>query len=248
MIDSASVFVRDPEAWSASRAALHRVAAHVLARARVQSVDRSSLRVAVGGIATPAFSAGHRVVRTAGAMLIVEHEGEPAARSATTMQGATLAELAALAGADLGRPIDIGHDVPPLGDVHDPLGVDPVVIDAIAQWYEFSARLLDDLSAALPAAARPTPVRLWPEHFDVAIEADVTPARRVNVGGTPGDSFCEEPYLYVGPWGTERPGSPGYWNAPFGAVLRCSQLADDGDPWATAMAFLGEGLTRLAAE
>ena len=42
---------------------------------------------------------------------------------------------------------------------------------------------------------------------------------RVNLGGSPGDQHFPEPYAYVGPWGPARPGDPGFWNAPFGAVL-----------------------------
>ena len=48
---------------------------------------------------------------------------------------------------------------------------------------------------------------------------------RANLGASPGDAYEPEPYLYVGPWGPERPGDPGYWNAPFGAVLRRGELA-----------------------
>ena len=53
----------------------------------------------------------------------------------------------------------------------------------------------------------------------------------------PGDAFSDEPYVYVGPWGTERPGEPDYWNAPFGAVLRRSVV----DP-AMCADFLRHGL------
>ena len=48
---------------------------------------------------------------------------------------------------------------------------------------------------------------------------EATADDRVNLGASPGDGFHAEPYLYVGPWGPHRPGAPGFWNAPFGAVL-----------------------------
>ncbi len=51
---------------------------------------------------------------------------------------------------------------------------------------------------------------LWPEHFDVAVTVD-----EVNYGVSPGDSYLELPYAYVGPW-QARTGE--FWNAPFGAV------------------------------
>jgi hypothetical protein len=48
----------------------------------------------------------------------------------------------------------------------------------------------------------------------------------VNYGVSPGDGFLPEPYAYVGPW-TPREGE--FWNAPFGAVRRASELADAGE-------------------
>jgi hypothetical protein len=254
---SPSVSLTAPAAdLTATRHSLHRVAAHILGRARVHSADRSSLRVTIGGITTPTFGDDQRRIRLTGGLLLVETEGGPhATRRAVPLHGSSLAELAELAGADLSRSIDIGDDIPPLGDVHARLSFDADALASIVSWYEFSTRLLDQISAELPANAQPTPVRLWPEHFDVAIEADVavgsaaagpTRNRRVNLGGTPGDSFCEQPYLYVGPWGPERPGSQGYWNAPFGAVLTASDLAAGAQPGERAMDFLREGLRRLA--
>ena len=38
------------------------------------------------------------------------------------------------------------------------------------------------------------------------------------------DVAIDEPYLYLGPWTDDRPGDAGFWNAPFGAVLRRSEL------------------------
>jgi hypothetical protein len=59
---------------------------------------------------------------------------------------------------------------------------------------------------------------------------------------SPGDDFSAEPYLYVGPWGADRPGDAGYWNAPFGAVLPRSRVVDDPDPLAAAVGFLRRGV------
>ena len=55
-------------------------------------------------------------------------------------------------------------------------------------------------------AAAPSEVHLWPEHFDVAFDA-----QEVTYGGSPGDESHEEPYLYVAPWAEPDPAPE--WNA-----------------------------------
>ena len=89
-------------------------------------------------------------------------------------------------------------------------------------------------------------VQLWPEHFDVAIEAQATAERRVNLGGSPGDAPGDEPYLYVGPWTADRPGDPDFWNAPYGAKRTLSELAaDPAGIVAAGATFLLDGYDRL---
>jgi hypothetical protein len=69
----------------------------------------------------------------------------------------------------------------------------------------------------------------------------------VNLGGSPGDGFSDEPYLYVGPWTSDRPGDSEFWNAPFGAFRTWSQLgAGPADVVITGAAFLLDGYRRLA--
>jgi hypothetical protein len=68
----------------------------------------------------------------------------------------------------------------------------------------------------------------------------------VNLGFSPGDTFEDEPYLYVGPWGSDRPGVSRFWNAPFGALRRRSEVLDAPDPTEFCVRFLHDGL-RLAA-
>ncbi|MEM9514592.1 MAG: hypothetical protein AAGA42_07000 [Actinomycetota bacterium] len=65
----------------------------------------------------------------------------------------------------------------------------------------------------------------------------------INLGGSPGDGFSAEPYLYVGPWSANRPGDPDYWNAPFGAVLTRGELIERGAD--AAGRFFAEGVGRL---
>ncbi len=116
----------------------------------------------------------------------------------------------------------------------------------MAGWFADTAAVLDTVVASLSPLAAPTLPRLWPEHFDVAIEAQATAERRVNLGGSPGDGSSDEPYLYVGPWTADRPGDPDFWNAPYGAMRTRSQLAaDPAGIVAAGAAFLLDGYQRL---
>jgi hypothetical protein len=231
-----------------SRESLRRVAVHIVARARVEASGRFSLRVTPGGFGTPELGPDGRRIRVSGSNLLVESDtpGQASARS-MAINGASLADLAMFAGVDLSEPFDVGHDTPPVGDVSTPIELDADGAAAVTGYYGLIAAALDQLLAQLPSGASPTLSRLWPEHFDVAVEAQATPERRVNMGGSPGDGFSEEPYLYVGPWTTDRPGESGYWNAPFGASRTWSQLAaDSADMVAAGAAFLLDGFRRLS--
>jgi hypothetical protein len=228
-----------------SRDALHRVAVHVVARARHQATGRFSLRVAPQGFGTPEFGSDARRVRVAGGLLVVESDAEGEARSfAQSIDGAKLRELAAVAGVDLAAALDVGHDTPELGDVDAPIALDDDAAADIAEWFGLVGAALDRVLGAVPAAAQPSLARVWPEHFDVALDAAASRDVRVNLGGSPGDSFSDEPYLYVGPWTEARPGEASFWNAPFGAARRRSELDPD-DAVASAAAFLLDGFRRL---
>jgi hypothetical protein len=127
--------------------------------------------------------------------------------------------------------------------------VDPVAARRLADTYATIAAALDTVLAALPGEAAPTSARLWPEHFDVALDCAARPGVRVNLGGSPGDRFCAVPYLYVGPWTDDRPGQPAFWNAPFGAFVTLASLADrvgDESTAKRAANFLLDGLRRFA--
>jgi len=235
------------DSYNASRHSLHRVAVHVVARARVESSGRFSLRVAPGGFATPDLAPDGRRVRVSGSHLVVESDAmdAPSARS-MAIHGRSLAELAAFAGVDLDESLDVGHDTPPVGAPDEPIELDPVNAAELTSWFGVVAAVLDRVLGELPESALATLPRLWPEHFDVAVEAQAHPNRRVNLGGSPGDSFSGEPYLYVGPWTADRPGTDGFWNAAFGASRTRSELAADGaDAVAAGAAFLLDGFRRL---
>jgi hypothetical protein len=224
---------------------LRLVGVHVLARARQEATGRFSLRITPGGFGTPEFGANCRRVRVAQGTLIVETDAPGAASStAHPIDGTSMRRLADLAGVDLGAALDVGRDTPVVGDAEAPLELDGAAADDALGWLGDVAGALDRVLAALPATSGASVARLWPEHFDVAIDVAARAGVRVNLGGSPGDSFSSEPYLYVGPWTADRPGGDGFWNAPFGAARARSQL-DGGDLAGSAAAFLLEGLHRL---
>jgi hypothetical protein len=129
------------------------------------------------------------------------------------------------------------------------LGLDRVAAQVLAAWYGFSAEVLADFAGELTGqVANPSPLILWPEHFDQAFfTEDVDESRRANYGASPGDDGHPEPYLYVGPWGT--PPADEFWNAAHfaGAVLPLSTLVAATDPSETALEFLRTGRALLAS-
>ena len=231
-----------PDSFATTRDTLQRVATHILARRRHQLCGKLGLRVAPGGIGTPSCGPDHEVLRISGTRLIREVTGSAARTTALDLAAATLEDAAELADVDLSAPFDAGHDTPSMGDPGSVLDVDAASADALAAWFRFGWAVLDETVAGLGPAAESSVVQLWPEHFDAGCDVAAAPGRRLNLGASPGDSFSAQPYLYVGPWDPERPGDPGYWNAPFGAVLTYEQLLTSPDPTAVAVAFLRHGV------
>lgn len=233
-------------ALATTRAELHRLAAHVLARRRAQVSGRIGLRVSPTGIATPAFGAGPEALRLVanGPALLREVEDTTTHRP---IEGATLRQLAEFAGADLDRPFDAGQATPPPGDPDRPLHLDPAALTALVQWFFLSSVVLDRLICSLPPEVATSTVQLWPEHFDAGTAITLGAGRAgVNVGFSAGDDFEPAPYLYVGPWGGQRPGQDGFWNAPFGALVRREEVLASPDPAARCEAFVAQGIGRLS--
>src|SRR5215212_9146572 len=189
-----------PENFADTRDALHRVAEEVVAPAR-KPHNEIALGQTPGGFGTPEFEfEGKRMrVRVDGDQLVHEIDGEE--RRAGL---GSLAEAGRLLGEELlpdGIPQDMGA-----------LGVDAECAARLADFYEFAAGVLERFKAALPADAEPSDTNLWPEHFDIALEAgSEAEGRRANYGASPGDDQHPEPYLYVGPWTGEVEGE--LWNA-----------------------------------
>jgi len=104
------------------------------------------------------------------------------------------------------------------------------------------AQLIDDRSGE-----DPSPIRLWPEHFDVATDlGSEGSGTRATAGASPGDENHDEPYLYVGPW-AKQPGGP-LWNATgfAGAELGYADLLAAPDQRVAAADFFAERLDALA--
>jgi hypothetical protein len=222
-----------PPTFAATRGALHRVAEEIVAPAR-KPHNEIALVVTPGGFGTPPFEhEGRRlVVRVDGAELVIDADGVET-RAALT----TLADAGRLVGAEL-LPDGLPKD-------DSPLGVDPEAAALLADFYGFADAVLDSFLGTVGGDADGTPPTLWPEHFDVAIEAGAEArGERATYGASPGDDDHAEPYLYVGPWSGDVGGE--LWNATgfTGAELRYEELLESDDAEALVMDFLE---TRRAA-
>lgn len=241
MTDPSAAGTRPPTDEVVTRLELQRLATHVLARARADHGGRFGLRATPSGIGTPLFGPDDATVRLTGTSLVREHQTpEGALAAALDLVGRSLGEAATFAGVDLGRPFTPGADAPDVGDPDAPLILDPHAAARLLAWFPTGAQVLD---ALLPELTAPTAAQVWPEHFDLGLAA-ATGSGGVTLGASPGDHAIPEPYVYVAPWETARPGDPGYWNAPFGALVTRSDLAGS-DTVEGALDFVRRGLTLL---
>jgi hypothetical protein len=225
-----------PRTFVATRNALHRVAAELVAPAR-KPHNEIALRQIPGGFGTPEFEfEGRRTqVRVEGIELVLSRDGHD--------DRTELRSLAA-AGALLGSGL-LPDGVP---DDNAPLDVDPEAADRLADFYAFAADLLGGLKSAMPPKAEPSETHLWPEHFDIAFDAGADAAsQRATFGASPGDDEHPEPYLYVGPWSATVDG--GLWNATAfnGAEYPYTELRAAEDPSASALALMRARYEALSA-
>ncbi len=99
----------------------------------------------------------------------------------------------------------------------------------------------------------PSPVRLWPHHFDIAIsialeEGDFESSRSIGAGLAVPDTLCTEFYWYVYPWPDKAfkaladPGPAGKYALEgfSGAALPMSKVAAADDQEAAARMFIGD--------
>jgi hypothetical protein len=220
-----------PDGWAETREAMRRLACYVLAPARKAANGKIGLRYTYGGFGTPFFGADEQL-RVEGDALIRQRDGD-----AELLKIMSLAEVAAFAGVTLSEDPGVGSDLPGLGDPDAALPIDPSAAARLGDWYGFSASVLEQFRAELNAAGRACGrVQIWPEHFDMGCNIE-----GVNFGCSPGDASLAEPYLYVGPWNTDRLPDSDFWNAAFGAVLPYNELLGVSDQRETALGFLRRG-------
>jgi hypothetical protein len=171
--------------------------------------------------------AGPQYRRTGTIRLRVDADGfstvsEPLTRyaeGAVTHVGVRVPIAGELSYAELGKQLGVDAGAPE-GLYHQGSGA------SVDQTPVLDRRAAADLVAALHRgdqalrrfAPDQTPV-LWPEHFDVGITLD-----EVNYGVSLGDTYLDEPYMYVGPW-KQRTGP--FWNAPFGAAGPLAATVED---------------------
>lgn len=232
----------DLDRYAATRRSLHAVAEHVLCAARHAAVGRIGLRAAPGGFGTPHFGDDRRLL-VVGIDLVREQYGERESAPLKTLAGA-----AEFAGVGLGAPTEV-FTASTAFAAEEVLRLDAADAAVVAGWFALGDHVLSrwraERSAAGDTAAR---VQLWPEHFDLACDlGDEVAGSGANYGFSPGDSAIGEPYVYVGPWATARPGADpaSFWDQPWGASLRRSQLVGVDDPAAHVLAWFAEARRRL---
>ena len=126
------------------------------------------------------------------------------------------------------------------------LPVDRAAAAALADWNAYGTVVLAILIERFPGPDT-EPIRLWPEHFDVAtVIGDEKAGLRANFGGSPGDDEHPEPYLYIGPW-SQQPEGPA-WNATafHGAELGYAELLETENQIEDGVEFLVHHLQALS--
>lgn len=224
-----------PPTFRSTVASLHEVAAELVALAR-KPQHEVALEPTPGGFGTPffEFDGARRQVRVEGGELVHDCNGRErrAPLRSLAAAGAAITEL---------LPFEVE-----LSD--QPLEVDAAASRALAAFYGFGAEVLGRLLEAAGPDDEASPVRLWPEHFDLAIElGSEQHGVRANYGFSPGDEQHEEPYLYVGPWSAPVDGGD-LWNGNgfSGAELSYSELIAAEDQTVAAQGFFASHREALA--
>jgi len=239
-----------PNNWNTQRLVAQRLATHVLGQARFRHDGLFDLVPLPGGFGTPPVGPERERVRLVGGSIFIERVvGDDVRELTATTQvevvdNNTVRALCNSIGFDPDPEFWVGSDTPLLGDPDEPITFDSVTSSILGEWYLLGQLAMETALASVSDAAASVG-RLWPEHFDFGIDLAAKPGVRVNLGAAAGDGGTNEPYLYVGPWGPERPGADDYWTAPFGATLTITELNTSEDPLARATEFFLQGLTYL---
>jgi hypothetical protein len=223
-----------PATYVQTTEALHRLAVYVIAPAQRMANGEIVLRATPGGFST--FEYHGQMVGVDGDQLVIDQTRSPI----TTLNAAATA---------VGITPDVAQqeqfDVPPHGDLDMQLAVDTESARALGDWYAFATEALDTLRAEADPNDDASIVRIWPEHFDAAIDmGDNDAQHRGTYGASPGDNHHAEPYLYVSPWAGRI---DDFFDDPTfkGASLPHSHLVTDADPMETALSFLREARDRI---
>jgi hypothetical protein len=223
-----------PPGFAETRDELHRLAVYVISPAQRLANGEIILRATPGGFST--FPFARRVIGVDGADLVVDGVHHPVA---------SLNAAARLAGIAPDVAQQEQFDVPPHGDLDGPLAVDAAAGRALGAWYAFASDVLEELRAGAEPGEDASIVRIWPEHFDAAVDAgDAAAGRRATYGASPGDRHHPEPYVYASPWAGRI---DAFFDAPSfkGAARSYAELAAAADPRAAAAAFLCEARDRV---
>jgi hypothetical protein len=215
-----------PPALAATREALHRLAEDVLSPIQAAANGDIHFRWTPGGFGTPRFGED-RQLRVEGDCLVIAAGGESRTQPITSMR-----EMASF----------VGGQSAGFSDAR--LEVDGGAARWLGDFFGFAFALLEQIAAE---GKDPAPIRLWPEHFDIANEMGTEAGgSRATYGASPGDERHAEPYLYVAPW--RPPPEPAeLWNATgfVGAELTLSELLAAEDQRAAALEFFRQRMDAL---
>jgi hypothetical protein len=229
-----------PDSFATTRSSLHALAEHVIAPARYRADGHIGLVATPGGFGTPHFGNDERI-RVDGTELVHERPG-----STTRVAITTIAAAAQFLGIAPGAPTEVYKPATDVAfDAH--LAVTADGARALAAWIDFATSLLEEVRNAYSALA-PTPIQMWPEHFDLSCDfGDADAGARANYGASPGDAAIPAPYLYVGPWdAARRTGALGTHG--FGAALTYDDVRGGASERAAGLEFFRDGAALLVGE
>jgi hypothetical protein len=226
-----------PATYADTRLALHRLAFYVVSPARrLATGNEIALAATPGGFGTPPGEPWGQV-RVDRVDLVIDRGGPTRREAITTVQ-----EAAFLAGIDIDPADADGFDVPPPGPLDRSLAIDPAAAAVLAAWYRLADDALRSFAAELGTDGESSPPRLWPEHFDLAIDAFGG-----SWGFSPGDAGHAEPYAYVSLPAAALPARDAFWNAAHfpGVLLPYAALREEDDPCERALTFFRSARRRL---
>jgi hypothetical protein len=229
-----------PATYDTTREALHKLAVYVISPARARHNPRQlALRATPGGFGTAPYGPAATVLRVDGDQLLIE---TPEMRNAEPIT--SIAAAARLAGIDPDTDQQDRYDVPPHGDLDATLPVDPDASRLVGAWFALATDALESLRFEARPEDAASIVRIWPEHFDAAIDLG-RDAQRTTFGASAGDRHHHAPYLYV--TRPEPPADDAFWNADWfsGAYIGYDAIASAVDPVAAAAGFYRDARRRV---